>query len=158
MYIIDRGENLDIDGSDIFVPTFENMRTKLKSEFEGELSPELIDKVMTEEYSEKFRGHWDAFHNDLAASGKHWSKSFDSNESESFANKYFKSNLDTSSFTTRQEILSEIGAWEVFRGDGLTEFNNIKGKPGAIEILEIQHMPDTIENLMSQDKIKTIKL
>ncbi|PSU26969.1 hypothetical protein C9I99_26795 [Photobacterium lutimaris] len=158
MYIIDRGENLDIDGSDIFVPTFENMRTKLKSEFEGELSPKLIDKVMTEEYSEKFREYWDSFNNDISDSGKHWTSSFDTHEAQRFAMENFNSNIDSKKFTARQNILSEIGAWEVFKGDGLTEFNGIKSKPGALEILEIQHMPETIEELITRGKILKVEL
>ena len=147
-----------IDGSDIFVPTFKNMRNKLKNEFEGELSPELIDKVMTEEYSEKFRQYWYSFHNDLAALGKHWTKSFDTHEAQRYAMKNFSNDINADIFTTRQKILSEIGAWEVFRGDGLTEFGNIKSKPGALEVLEIQHMPETIKDLVAHGKVIKVEL
>lgn len=61
-------------------------------------------------------------------------------------------------FLTRQIILSEIGAWEVFTGDGLTEMKSQKGIPGALETLEIQHRPVSVKELTVQKKLLEIRL
>ncbi|MGR5150158.1 hypothetical protein ACQKP8_26880 [Photobacterium alginatilyticum] len=158
MYIIDRGENFELDGSDIFVPTFENIRKKLKTDFNGELSPKIIDEIMNENYSSQFRLYWKHFNEFLSDSEKEWYSSFDTNEAKFFSANYFNNESDIDTFISRQKILSEIGAWEVFTGDGLTEFNGIKGKPGALEILEIQHSPKTINELLEHKEIIKIEL
>jgi len=158
LYIIDRGEDFDIDGSDIFVPIFENMKEKLKSEFAGDISPEMIDKVMTPEYAEEFRGHWKNFNDDLEANGQPWHKSFNVAEAEKFAAKNFSNQEDQEAFISRQKILSEIGAWEIFTGDGLTERTSSPGSPGVLETLEIQHDPDSVKDLSGQVSIVEIHL
>lgn len=158
LYIVDLGEDHLENGSDVFVPTFSNMRDKLKTEFAGELNPELIDKVMTAEYSVKFREHWQTFNAQLAADGLHWSKSFDELEANNFAAKHFRDSSEAEMFKTRHIILSEIGAWEVFTGDGLTERKSQPGKPGALETLEVQHNPASVKDLMAQGKIIELPL
>ena len=158
LYIIDRGENYQIDGSDTFVPTFENMKSKLKEEFAGDIKPELIDQVMTPEYSEEFREHWKAFNKDIADNGQDWRDTFETKEAERFAAEYFSNSVDQERFVARQKILSEIGAWEIFTGDGLTERYSHKGKPGALEVLEVQHRPETLRILESRNAVKAIKL
>ena len=158
LYIIDRGENYQIDGSDTFVPTFENMKSKLKEEFAGDIKPELIDQVMTPEYSEEFREHWKAFNKDIADNGQDWRDTFETKEAERFAAEYFSNSVDQERFVARQKILSEIGAWEIFTGDGLTERYSQKGKPGALEVLEVQHRPETLRILESRNAVKAIKL
>ena len=158
LYIIDRGENYQIDGSDTFVPTFENMKSKLKQEFAGDIKPELIDQVMTPEYSEEFREHWKAFNKDIADNGQDWRDTFETKEAERFAAEYFSNSVDQERFVARQKILSEIGAWEIFTGDGLTERYSQKGKPGALEVLEVQHRPETLRILESRNAVKAIKL
>ncbi|WNO60343.1 hypothetical protein [Rheinheimera sp. MMS21-TC3] len=158
LYIIDRGENYLVDGSDTFVPTFENMKSKLKSEFTGDIQPELIDEVMTPEYADEFRVHWDDFNNDLAANGKSWQKSFDEDEAVKYAAIHFSDPKQQEMFIARQKILSEIGAWEIFTGNGLTERYSQKGTAGALEVLEIQHSPESLKTLESQRVVKTLKL
>lgn len=158
LYIIDRGENYQIDGSDTFVPTFDNMKSKLKEEFADDIKPELIDQVMTQEYSEEFREHWKAFNKDIADNGQDWRDTFETKEAERFAAEYFLNSVDQERFVARQKILSEIGAWEIFTGDGLTERYSQKGKPGALEVLEVQHRPETLRILESRNAVKAIKL
>ena len=158
LYVIDRGEDHEQNGSDVFVPTFANIKEKLKMEFTGELEPHLIDKVMTPEYSEKFREHWSEFNTYLSDKGLHWSESFKEDRAQAFAVEYFSDLHQADEFLTRQIILSEIGAWEVFTGDGLTEMKSQKGKPGALETLEIQHRPVSVKELTAQKKLLEIPL
>uniref|UniRef100_UPI004047EC56 hypothetical protein n=1 Tax=Rheinheimera sp. TaxID=1869214 RepID=UPI004047EC56 len=158
LYIVDRGENYLTDGPDTFVPTFENMQSKLKDEFSGDIGPELIEQVMTPEYSEEFRAHWDAFNKDVVGNGQDWRDTFETKEAERFASEYFTDPLEQDKFIARQKILSEIGAWEVFTGDGLTERYSKKGSPGALEVLEIQHKPESLRVLESRKSVKAIKL
>lgn len=158
LYIVDRGENYLIDGSDTFVPTFDNMKSKLKDEFAGDIKPDLIDQVMTPEYSEEFRAHWDAFNKDVVGNGQDWRDTFETKEAERFASEYFSAQAEQDKFIARQKILSEIGAWEVFTGDGLTERYSQKGSPGALEVLEIQHKPESLRELESRKSVKAIKL
>src|SRR5690606_2921791 len=129
-----RGENYQIDGSDTFVPTFNNIAGKLKNEFAGDIEPKTIDKVMTPEYAEEFRGHWSAFTQDLKNNGKESWTCYDTDEAENFAVKHFTDVNEQENFVARQKILSEIGAWEIFTGDGLTERYSKKGTPGALEV------------------------
>ncbi|MGP9802861.1 hypothetical protein [Rheinheimera sp. NSM] len=158
LYIVDRGENYLTDGPDTFVPTFKNMQSKLKDEFSGDIKPELIEQVMTPEYSEEFRAHWDAFNKDVVGNGQDWRDTFETKEAERFAAEYFSDQAEQDKFIARQKILSEIGAWEVFTGDGLTERYSQKGSPGALEVLEIQHKPESIRELESRKSVKAIKL
>ncbi|WP_397471218.1 hypothetical protein [Rheinheimera sp.] len=158
LYIIDRGENYLTDGSDTFVPTFDNMKAKLKNEFAKDIKPELIDEVMTPEYSDEFRAHWAAFNKDITDNGQHWTDTFETKEAERFAASYFSDPIEQDKFVARQKVLSEIGAWEIFTGDGLTERRSKKGTPGALEVLEIQHKPESIRVLESRKAVKAIKL
>ncbi|MDP5134643.1 hypothetical protein ORJ04_01600 [Rheinheimera baltica] len=158
LYIVDRGENYLTDGSDTFVPTFDNMQSKLKDEFSGDIKPELIEQVMTAEYSEEFRAHWAAFNKDVVGNGQDWRDTFETKEAERFASEYFTDPVEQDKFIARQKILSEIGAWEVFTGDGLTERYSQKGSPGALEVLEIQHKPESLRELESRKSVKAIKL
>ncbi|MDP2716657.1 hypothetical protein [Rheinheimera sp.] len=158
LYIVDRGENYLTDGPDTFVPTFDNMQSKLKDEFSGDIRPELIEQVMTPEYSEEFRAHWDAFNKDVVGNGQDWRDTFETKEAERFASEYFSDKAEQDKFIARQKILSEIGAWEVFTGDGLTERYSKKGSPGALEVLEIQHKPESLRELESRKSVKAIKL
>ena len=153
MYVIDT----EAMPTDAFVPTFDNMKDKLGKDFSGQIPQEQIDRIMIPEYSEKFRGHWDEFNKSLDAEGKHWTKSFEADEAEAFANDHFDNSQDAQDFLDRQEVLSEVGAWEIFTGEGYTE---MKSKPtaGALEILDIQNNPDSIENLVSDGKIIKIEL
>ncbi|QLE86797.1 hypothetical protein FLM48_18010 [Shewanella sp. Scap07] len=57
-YIVERGGDHDRNGSDVFIPIFDNMNKKFKSELSGELSSEVIDEFMTPEYSLVFRKCW----------------------------------------------------------------------------------------------------
>lgn len=158
LYIIDRGEDYQIDGSDTFVPTFANMRAKLKDEFAGDLDPGLVDQVMTPEYAAEFRKHWDDFNADVTANGKNWRATFDTDEAEQFAVRHFSDTNEQEKFVARQKILSEIGAWEIFTGDGVTEMYSKKGSPGALEVLDIQHKPETLRTLESRKTVKAIRL
>ncbi|MCH8498311.1 MAG: hypothetical protein LAT63_07525 [Marinobacter sp.] len=159
LYIVDRGEDHETNGSDVFVPTFENMRVKLKSEFAGELDPEMIDKVMTEEYALEFRQHWSDFNVYLAESGLDWKKSFETDNAEKFAkDNPNMSKEDKVVFLTRHAVLAEIGAFEVFTGNGLTERYDEPGRPGALETLDIQHNPDSLKESISGGKVKAIKM
>nr|WP_318782685.1 RHS repeat-associated core domain-containing protein [Pseudoalteromonas prydzensis] len=158
LYVIDRGEDHEQNGSDVFVPTFSNIKEKLKIEFAGELDPHLVDKVMTPEYSKKFRKHWSDFNTHLSDRGLHWTESFKEDRAQAFAVEHFSDSGQADEFLTRQVILSEIGAWEVFTGDGLTEMKSKQGKPGALEILEIQHSPVSVKELIAQKKILEIPL
>lgn len=158
LYIIDRGENYQTDGSDAFVPTFNNMKSKMKDEFTGDIKPELIDDIMTPEYSEEFRNHWQAFNQDIKDNGQHWTDTFETKEAERFAASHFSDPKEQDKFIARQKVLSEIGAWEIFTGDGLTERYSAKGTPGALEVLEIQHKPESIRALESRNAVKAIKL
>lgn len=158
MYILDRGENYEIDGSDLFVPTYENMRKKLKDEFAGEISPELIDSVMSPEYSSEFRGHWKEFNSYLSKLGIPWQKSFDTDYAAKYAAENISSPTDQAKFMARQSILAEIGAWEVFTGDGLTERKSEKGKPGSLEVFEIQHRPESVSYMIDSGKAIRLEL
>lgn len=158
LYIIDRGEDYLTDGSDTFVPTFANMRSKLKDEFAADIEPEVIDQVMTPEYAEAFRKHWDAFNANVTANGKNWQATFDTDEAEQFAVRHFSDINEQEKFVARQKILSEIGAWEIFTGDGLTEMYSKNGSPGALEVLDIQHKPETLRILESGKTVKAIRL
>lgn len=157
LYIVDLGEDFEANGSDVFVPTFKNMQKKLKTEFAGDLTPELIDQVMTDEYSVEFREHWKDFNASLKRAGKHWSNSFDVDEARAFAGKNL-TGKDAEAFVTRQKILSEIGAWEVFTGNGLTEMKSQPGKAGALETLDIQHSPESVKDLVAKGKVIEIPL
>lgn len=158
LYIIDRGENYQIDGSDTFVPTFNNIASKLKNEFAGDIEPEIIDKVMTPEYAEEFREHWSAFTKDLENNGNKSWMCYDTDEAENFAVKHFTDVNEQENFVARQKILSEIGAWDIFTGDGLTERYSKKGTPGALEVLEIQHKPESFRELEARNSVKAIRL
>ena len=125
--IIDRGEDYLTEGSDTFVPTFANMKSKLKDEFAGDIEPGLVDEVMTPEYAEEFRKHWDAFNKDVVANGQDRRDTFETKEAQRFASEYFANPVEQDKFIARQKILSEIGAWEIFTGDGLTERYSKKG-------------------------------
>ncbi|GDY24710.1 hypothetical protein AHAT_06000 [Agarivorans sp. Toyoura001] len=153
MYVIDT----QAMPTDAFVPTFDNMKEKLGKDFLGQIPQGQIDRIMTPEYSKKFRGHWNEFNSSLNAEGKHWSKSFESDEAEAFACKYFEDPQDAQDFINRQEVLSEIGAWEIFTGKGYTEMSS-SPNAGALEMLDIQNNPDSIESLVSEGKIEKIKL
>tara|TARA_R110002126_G_scaffold98045_7_gene228076 strand:- start:2794 stop:4146 length:1353 start_codon:yes stop_codon:yes gene_type:complete len=158
LYIIDRGEDYLTEGSDTFVPTFANMKSKLKDEFAGDIEPGLVDEVMTPEYAEEFRKHWDAFNKDVVANGQDRRDTFETKEAQRFASEYFANPVEQDKFIARQKILSEIGAWEIFTGDGLTERYSKKGTPGALEVLEIQHRPENLRVLESRRTVKAIKL
>ena len=158
LYIIDRGQDYLTDGSDTFVPTFANMRSKLKKEFAGDIEPGVVDQVMTPEYAGEFRRHWQAFNADVIANGKSWQATFDTDEAEQFAVRHFSDTNEQEKFVARQKILSEIGAWEIFTGDGVTEMYSKKGAPGALEVLDIQHKPETLRILESRDTVKAIRL
>ncbi|MBZ9611677.1 hypothetical protein [Rheinheimera maricola] len=158
LYIIDRGENYQIDGSDTFVPTFNNIASKLKNEFSGDIEPEIIDNVMTPEYAEDFREHWSGFTQDLKNNGKKPWMCYDTDEAENFAVKHIDDVNEQEKFVARQKILSEIGAWDIFTGDGLTERYSKKGTPGALEVLEIQHKPESFRELEARNSVKAIKL
>src|SRR5690606_9738617 len=107
---------------------------------------------------EEFREHWQAFTTDLKNEGKKSWMCYDIDEAESFAVKHFSSVEEQEKFVARQKVLSEIGAWDIFTGDGLTERYSKKGTPGALEVLEIQHKPESIRELEARNSIKAIKL
>lgn len=158
MYIVDMGENHGVDGPDIFVPTFDNMKTKLKTEFSGEIPPDHIDKIMTPEYADEFKKHWGEFGKWAKSEG---ANSWDPLSSQQFAkSNYFSNDLDRELFVSRSKVLNEVGAWDIFTGNGTTENLTGKGTKGALEVLTIQHNPTPVKEMVSgpNPTAKMIKL
>lgn len=147
MYIVDMGEDFEKNGTDLFVPTFENMKAKLTNEFEGEISSENINTMMSAEYAAEFKGHWGQF--------EKWAKdnnmdSWKQSSVEDFAESgNFADEREKSLFKDRSKVLQEIGAWDIFRGDGLTENKTGKGELGALEVLAIQHNPVPVREMVA---------
>jgi hypothetical protein len=46
-------------------------------------------------------------------------------------------------------VLQEVGARDIFRGDGLTENKTGKGKVGALEVLAVQHDPIPVREMVT---------
>ena len=157
LYIVDLGEDHEQNGPDVFVPTFDNMRTKLKEEFAGDLKEDLIDQVMNDEYAQEFRKQWEGFNQHLKDEGLPSHACFKPNKAKNFAESELQG-AAVEEFKARQKVLAEIGALEIFTGNGLTEMASQPGKPGALETLEIQHNPQSVKNLVAQNKIKVISL
>jgi hypothetical protein len=146
MYIVDMGENHGVDGPDIFVPTFDNMKTKLKTEFSGEFPPDHIDKIMTPEYADEFKKHWGEFGKWAKSEG---ANSWDPLSAKQFAeSNYFSNDLDRELFVSRSKVLNEVGAWDIFTGNGTTENLTGKGTKGALEVLTIQHNPSPVKEMV----------
>lgn len=158
MYVMDMGENYAIDGPDVFVPTFANMKTKLKTEFAGDIPPDHIDTIMTPEYAEEFKGHWAEFG---AWAEREGYSTWDPETSKQFAaSDYFKNETEAKLFSSRSQVLNEIGAWDIFTGNGTTENLTGMGKRGALEVLTIQHDPASVKDMVSgpNPKATMIKL
>jgi|GEM_PF-5638794 len=81
--------------------------------------------------------------------------------SQQFANaNCFNNDLDQELFVYRGKMLNEVGAGDIFTGNGTTENLTGKGTKGALEVLTIQHNPTPVKEMVSGQNpaAKMIKL
>lgn len=71
---------------------------------------------------------------------------------------HLKSDLEANIFVSRSKVLNEIGAWDIFTGNGTTEILTEKGKRGALEVLTIQHDPVSVKYMVSGPSPKATML
>ncbi len=154
MYIIDQGEDF-ITKSDLsIVPSYEKLGDLTKAEMRNDrgFDAELVDKVMTPEYSEKHAKHMEDF-------SAQTNKTYDEDE---IANFTASMNPDEKSlFKTRHRINTEFGANPLYSGNGLTKpYNNIatQSEYGVLEVFTFQRKPRPTGELIEAGKLAKLPL
>lgn len=123
------------------VPTYKNLGEMAKSEIK-DIDPELVDQVMTEEYSKVYAEAVEA----LTTAGLDIQNS---EEVSAFANRTFTTSKDVASFETRAIIQQEYGANHHYTGNGATK-NLLPAdqRCGAMEVLNVDKNPELIGRLI----------
>jgi hypothetical protein len=178
MYILDQGENYELDGALTFVPTWENMRAYCPDELHID-APEdpiygktLLTSVMNPETQITYKQIMEEFWSDAKGTDRSEYRESDINK---FLVKKGFSPEQRAEFRARHLYRTQIGANAYFLGTGATEFtlhesniaaiasDNIKingtaGKIGVPEMLTIQRNPSSISQLEQKGLIKIIQL
>ncbi|WP_163133180.1 hypothetical protein [Agarivorans sp. Alg241-V36] len=145
LVIIDKAKATEKTGSYAMVPNYDNMANFSKTELKKKIPhPELIDDIMTPEFSAKFNKDVTAL-NKIKKDGA-WKAAIQ--------NKYFEANdftdYDKKLFKNRLALYNEAGANEHWLGNGLTKnMNNPNGDTphGILETFSYDKNPDTFRTM-----------
>ncbi|MGO1502603.1 MAG: hypothetical protein ACTHWH_15105 [Marinobacter sp.] len=144
--IVDQGQAVKHADAKTIVPTYDNLKGFAKENLEGyEARPELLDEVMTPEYSREYAGLVRGMPADA------WNK-------EQVLDQYLRSkNLDSvelDKFHTRMSIQNNTGANEHFTGNGLTKnTSSSTNEPvyGTVEVFSLHKNPKSFKKMTGLD-------
>ena len=111
---------------------------------------DLVDKVMTPEYSERYAEHVENFKVQVVST----SKIFDEKAIERFTSSMKQEEMQM--FETRHLIHSELGANPLYAGNGLTKPRDssiTKSGYGALEVFTFQRKPPPTGKLIEEGKL-----
>lgn len=178
LYILDQGEDHNIDGALCFVPTFKNMQKygpqELHKDNPSDIArdKDLLKAVMTDEQQKEYAQNIALFRSQ--AGDNDWNEFIDDDIND-FLNENNFSKEKRDAFRSRHLYRTQIGNNAYFTGNGATEFSLNKanaeainadgiklncnpGKLGTPEILTIQKNPPSIATLEKQGRLKVIPI
>ena len=145
-----------------FSPTYENMTNLGKKELVPDfiernlMDPNMMDKIMTPEFGQDFKQHFD----------KYASTGADIHDAKAFSRFVDSSNFPqatTEQLIARQRVMGEFGANTLFEGNGLTRVDTnsnwgktIDGNFGVAEIITFERDPLTINQLNEINNVVTL--
>ncbi|GAB1621012.1 hypothetical protein AAOGI_10620 [Agarivorans albus] len=154
--IIDKAKATEKAGSYAMVPNYDNMANFSKTELKKKVPhPELIDDIMTPQYSAKFNKDVTAL-NQVKEHGV-WDKDL---QNELFEVNNF-SDYDKKLFENRLALYDEAGANEHWLGNGLTKnMNNPNGDTphGILETFSYDKNPDTFSTMQNNGTVQLVEL
>ncbi|MPW29673.1 hypothetical protein F9L16_11810 [Agarivorans sp. B2Z047] len=154
--IIDKAKATEKAGSYAMVPNYDNMANFSKTELKKKVPhPELIDDIMTPEFSAKFNKDVTAL-NQVKEHGV-WDRDL---QDELFEVNNF-SDYDKKLFENRLALYDEAGANEHWLGNGLTKnMNNPNGDTphGILETFSYDKNPDTFSAMKEYGIVKKVAL
>ncbi|WP_220720742.1 hypothetical protein [Agarivorans litoreus] len=154
--IIDKAKATEKAGSYAMVPNYDNMKNFSKSELADRIPhPELLDEIMTPEFSAKFNKDVTAL-NQVKEHGV-WDKEL---QNLMFKDGNF-SEYDKKLFENRLALYKEAGANEHWLGNGLTKnMNNPNGNTphGILETFSYDKNPDTFSTMQNNGTVQLVEL
>ena len=133
-----------------FIPTYTNIADLAQNEM-PDIAPEIINEVMSAEYSKTY----EVLHSTAKQDGYDLG---DPEQSLGFAQKHGLTEDDTQRLLVRHRINKTYGANEHFLGNGLTKDINSADGLGTIETFSLDKKPDTLSNLEQMGVISRIQL
>ncbi|WDE04941.1 hypothetical protein SG34_027155 [Thalassomonas viridans] len=152
--ILDREKYFEQGSGLTFIPTYENTAALGGNEFSDEFSKEVLQMVMSPEYSRKYA---DAISDYKAKGGQ----LYNPQQIKKYAATRFIQVDERNAFKARHTYTVELGTNEHFSGDGLTKTTGesgylAKGQHGALEIIIFEKSPKTMDELEADGAILRI--
>ncbi len=152
MYIIDQGEDFETHSDLSIIPSYKKLGSFSKTELGSDrgFNADLVNKVMTPEYSERYAEHVENFKVQVVSPHM----IFDKKEIERFT--AFMGPEEKQMFKTRHLIHSELGANPLYAGNGLTKPLDgaaTQSSYGALEVFTFQRKPTPTGELIEAGKL-----